>query len=121
MDEDDDMEDFMDHLSQAQFKDMFKGLGKGYRMTGHVKPVPKGRAANAKASKNLASSGLKKQDQKYLDKMMEDLVMGQMASGNFDMAGGMPDEETMMHMMMGGGDPSQMFASMPGMKKQSNH
>jgi hypothetical protein len=38
-----------------------------------------------------------------------------MGGNAFDM-GGMMDEETMMHMMMGGGDPSAMFAQMPGMK-----
>ena len=34
MDDDDDMEDFMDKLSKEQFKGMFKDLGKNYRSLG---------------------------------------------------------------------------------------
>jgi hypothetical protein len=62
MDDDDDMEDFMENLSKHQFKDMFKDLGKGYRASGFRQKAPKGRAANAKSGKGLASSGLKKSD-----------------------------------------------------------
>lgn len=66
----------------------------------------------------MAASGLKKSDQKYLDKMMEDMLLGGMGGGMEDMMGGM-DEETMMEMMMGGDvSMDKMFGGMPGMGGQ---
>lgn len=50
MDDEDDMMDFMEHLSNEQFKDMFKGLGKNYRGAG-PRQMPKGRAAHSRAKK----------------------------------------------------------------------